>query len=57
VDVLQRNAGDAFKRVARIATTTGARTGLFVPEQNRLYVAVPHRGMQFAEVRVYETRN
>jgi DNA-binding beta-propeller fold protein YncE len=57
VDVLQRNAGDAFKRVARIATTTGARTGLFVPEQNHLYVAVPHRGTQLAEVRVYETRD
>jgi hypothetical protein len=57
VDVLQRNGSDAFKRVARIATTTGARTGLFVPEQNRLYVAVPHRGTQFAEVRVYETKD
>jgi hypothetical protein len=57
VDVLQRNGSDAFKRVARIATTTGARTGLFVPEQKRLYVAVPHRGTQFAEVRVYETRD
>jgi DNA-binding beta-propeller fold protein YncE len=57
VDVLQRNGGDAFKRAARVATATGARTGLFVPEQNRLYVAVPHRGTQLAEIRVYETRD
>ena len=57
LDVLQRDAGDAFKRAARIATATGARTGLFVPQQNRLYVAVPHRGTQFAEIRVYETRD
>jgi len=28
-----------------------------VPEQNRLYVAVPHRGTQLAEIRVYETRD
>jgi DNA-binding beta-propeller fold protein YncE len=57
VDVLQRGAGDAFKRAARIATASGARTGLFVPEQNRLYVAVPHRGTQLAEIRVFETRD
>jgi DNA-binding beta-propeller fold protein YncE len=57
VDVLQRDAGDGFKRTARIGTSNGARTGLFVPEQNRLYVAVPHRGTQFAEIRVYETRD
>ena len=57
VDVLQRDAGDGFKRTARIGTSNGARTGLFVPAQNRLYVAVPHRGTQFAEIRVYETRD
>jgi len=57
VDVLQRDAGDGFKRTARIGTSNGARTGLFVPEQNRLYVAVPHRGTQFAEIRMYETRD
>jgi hypothetical protein len=34
---------------------SGARTSLFVPELNRLYLAVPHRGNQPAEVRVYET--
>ena len=56
VDVLQRDAGDGFKRTARIGTSTGARTGLFVPEQNHLYLAVPHRGNQKAEIRVYEAR-
>jgi DNA-binding beta-propeller fold protein YncE len=57
VDVLQREAGETLKRSARIGTANGARTGLFVPEQNRLYVAVPHRGTQLAEIRVYETRD
>jgi len=33
----------------------GARTSLFVPEQARLYLAVPHRGDQQAEIRVYAT--
>jgi hypothetical protein len=27
-----------------------------VPELNRLYLAVPHRGTQRAEVRVYEAQ-
>ena len=44
-------------RIAHIATAAGARTSLFVPDQGRLYVAVPHRGSQKAEVRVYEARN
>jgi YVTN family beta-propeller protein len=54
IDVLQRDSGDTFKRIARIPTASGARTGLFVAEQNRLYLAVPHRGAQRAEIRVYE---
>jgi hypothetical protein len=36
------------------ATAAGARTSLFVAEQDRLYLAVPHRGDQRAEIRVYE---
>jgi DNA-binding beta-propeller fold protein YncE len=53
VDVVRRNA-DAVERVARIATRGGARTGLWVAAQNRLYVAVPARGRERAEVRVFE---
>ena len=34
----------------------GARTSLFVPVLKRFYLAVPHRGAQAAEVRVYETQ-
>ena len=47
-------AGAALTRMARISGAPGARTGLFVPLQNRLYLAVPHRGAQRAEVRVFE---
>ena len=55
LDVFQDH-GDRFARVAHVATASGARTSLFVPEQGRLYLAVPHRGRQKAEVRVYEVR-
>ena len=56
IDVFQQQDGNRFGRVAHVATAAGARTSLFVPEQNRLYLAVPHRGAQKAEIRVYESR-
>jgi YVTN family beta-propeller protein len=56
IDVVQETDATHFARVARLATAAGARTSLFVPEQSRLYLAVPHRGAQKAEIRVYETR-
>ena len=54
--VFQEPDANHFARVAHIATAAGARTSLFVPEQARLYLAVPHRGRQKAEVRIYEAR-
>src|SRR5436309_1647472 len=47
IDVFQEK-GNRFGRVAHLPTAPGARTSLFVPEQNRLYLAVPHRGAQKA---------
>jgi hypothetical protein len=38
IDVLAP-AGDRYARLARISTASGARTSLFVPELDRLYVA------------------
>jgi len=35
-------------------TAAGARTVLFVLDQSCLYLAVPHRGAQEAEIRVFE---
>ena len=54
VDVLSAAAGDRYERVAQIATRSGARTGLWVPESNRLYVAVPRAGQQAAEIRAFD---
>jgi DNA-binding beta-propeller fold protein YncE len=53
VDVLSRN-GDHMDRVDRIPTRGGARTGVWVPAQGRLYVAVPARGGLTAEIRVFD---
>jgi hypothetical protein len=54
IDVLEQKDADHYERVTKIPTAPGARTGLFVPQFNRLYLAVPHRGNQKAEIRVYE---
>jgi hypothetical protein len=52
VDVLE--SGGTAQRIGRIGTRMGARTGLWVPDQNRLYVAVPARERSPAEIRVFE---
>ena len=54
LSIFQQIDADHYQALAKIPTARGARTSLFVPELNRLYVAVPHRGAQRAEVRVYE---
>jgi DNA-binding beta-propeller fold protein YncE len=56
VDVLRQTSSGAFERAARYATAAGARTGLFVPEWSKLFVAVPHRGAQHAEVLVFQAK-
>ena len=53
VDVIQHTDPDRYQRIGRVPTASGARTGLFVAEWNQLFVAVPHRGAQAAEVRVF----
>jgi DNA-binding beta-propeller fold protein YncE len=54
IDVLDENDLLPYNVTDKIPTAEGARTSLFVPELNRLYLAVPHRGSQQAEVRVFE---
>jgi DNA-binding beta-propeller fold protein YncE len=56
LDVLQDQGANGFSRIAHVKTAAGARTSLFVPEQSRLYLAVPHRGSQKAEIRIYDIR-
>jgi len=48
--------GGQAQRLGHVATAAGARTSLFVPDRDRLFLAVPHRGTQQAEIRVYQVR-
>ncbi len=56
VDAFSEQDASRLARIAHIATAAGARTSLFVPAYSRLYLAVPHRGNQKAEIRIYEAR-
>jgi hypothetical protein len=56
VEVFRQRDADHYETDGRITTAPGARTGLFVPALNRLFVAVPHRGLQSARVLVYEVK-
>ena len=53
VDIIEQAEPNQYKRSAQIDTAVGARTGLFVPERDTLFVAVPHRGSQNPEIRAY----
>jgi hypothetical protein len=56
VELFRQGDADHYQPDGRITTAPGARTGLFVPALNRLFVAVPHRGPQSARVLVYEVK-
>jgi DNA-binding beta-propeller fold protein YncE len=53
IDVFQRAEKGSYVSAGRVATAPGARTCLYSPGEEKLYLAVPHRGEQRAEIRVY----
>lgn len=53
VDVIDQADPNTYKMSFSIKTADGARTGFYSPERRCLYVAVPHRGSQAAEIRCY----
>lgn len=52
VDVFDAAPAGKYERIARIPTRAGARTGLWSPELDRLFVAWPARGGKPAEIEV-----
>ena len=54
LDVIQRRAADRCERIARLPTRSGARTCFYSAELDRLFLAVPQRGGEDAEIRVYQ---
>lgn len=56
VDVFRQASTDAYVHEASIKTAPRARTGLFVPELSKLFVAAPAAGSSPARVLVYRVR-
>ena len=54
IDIIDQTDANTYKALAKINTADGARSGLFMPERDALFVAVPHRGSQRAEIRRYQ---
>ncbi len=54
INVYEQQDANHYKITAKISTAPSARTALLVPELRRLYLAVPHRSNQIAELRVYK---
>jgi DNA-binding beta-propeller fold protein YncE len=52
LDVLQKE-DKAYRELGRVATVSGARTSLWVPELDRLFLAVRARGSERAAIWVY----
>jgi hypothetical protein len=54
VSVFDQADSNSYERLRTIATPSGARTSLFVTTSRTLYVAVPHRGSQRAEILIFK---
>lgn len=55
VSVYQQNSADDYTLLGNVATGPEAKTSLFVPELNELFVAVPPRSSQPAKVMIFST--
>jgi hypothetical protein len=54
IDIVEQASADSYKRLTQASTEVGARTSFFSPDLDRYYLAVPARGNQNAEIRVYQ---
>ncbi|MDB6031578.1 MAG: pyrrolo-quinoline quinone beta-propeller repeat-containing protein [Verrucomicrobiales bacterium] len=55
LDAFQNSDQDKWTWIQTLATSPGARTCYFSPDLKQLYLAVPQKGLQQAEVRSYST--
>ncbi|MGH7971545.1 MAG: hypothetical protein ACREIC_22735, partial [Limisphaerales bacterium] len=56
ISVVDQVDADHYRLKTSIPTASGARTSIFVPQMDRLYLAVPRRGARPAEIRIYTVK-
>jgi DNA-binding beta-propeller fold protein YncE len=57
IDIISQEGSDRYELKEKIATRSGARTGFFSPALNQFYLAVPQRGNQPAELRIFAVQD
>ena len=57
ISIFEQADPDSYRPIGKVDTAEGARTSLFVAESDTLYLAVPHRGSQQAEVRAFKVES
>lgn len=57
IDVIRQVNADTYEPLEKVNSGARARTSLYVPEWNTFFVAIPHRGEQPAEIRVFDAAN
>jgi DNA-binding beta-propeller fold protein YncE len=53
VDIVEQRDADTYRLRERIPTRSGARTSFYSAELDEFYLAVPQRGKQEAEIRIF----
>jgi len=56
IDVVAQRSADTYQLRERMPTRPGARTAFFSKDLNEFYLAVPQRGNQQAEIRVFKVK-
>jgi hypothetical protein len=56
IEVIWQTDADHYRKIETLKTASGARTSLFIPELKMFCLAVPHRGSQRAEIRIFKTQ-
>ncbi len=56
VTTIAQTDANSYGLLGKVATAPGARTSFFVADSRLLFVAVPHRGNQQAELRVFKAQ-
>jgi YVTN family beta-propeller protein len=57
IDIIRQGAADSYVMKEKIRTRSGARTGFFSSALSEFYLAVPQRGNQQAELRVFTVKD
>jgi DNA-binding beta-propeller fold protein YncE len=56
IQVIQQLDPDHYKSLGEVATSAGARTGIYVPEKHRYYVGAPKAGDKAPQILVFQEK-